>query len=273
MAKIIALDIDGTLLNSQGEITDRTKKSLEDALKEGNIVVIASGRDPKGVFQYAQMLKLDEYDGLLSNYNGARITNYGSMEMIINHTLNLADMKELLEFSEDLDDMNYTIYYEGKCYTNSMDTYRLEDTQSKNDMELIFDPDLSYNIDFEPNNVLFACHPDKISEPLNEIHDKFADKFTLVKSTPYYYEVMPKGVSKGESLREIAKYYDIAMEDVIAFGDEDNDLSMIEAAGTGVVMANGSKAMLAVADYVTLSNDEDGIADYLEKFVLKKEEN
>ena len=84
---------------------------------------------------------------------------------------------------------------------------------------------------------------------------------------------MPKGVSKGESLKEIAKYYDIAMEDVIAFGDEDNDLSMIEAAGVGVVMANGSKAMLRAADYVTLSNDEDGIADYLEKFVLKKEDN
>lgn len=273
MSKIIALDIDGTLLSSQGEITARTKKALEDALKEGNIVVIASGRDPKGVFKYAQILKLDEYNGLLSNYNGGRITNYETKEVIINHTLNLDDMKELLIFSEDLDDMNYTIYYDGKCYTNSMDTYRLEDTQSKNDMELIYDPDLSYKVDFRPNNVLFACHPEKISEPSNKIYDKFSDKFALVKSTPYYYEVMPKGVSKGESLIEIAKYYDIPMDDVIAFGDEDNDLSMIEAAGVGVVMANGSKAMLKAADYVTLSNDEDGIADYLEKFILKKEEN
>lgn len=177
-------------------------------------------------------------------------------------------MKELLAFSEELEDMNYTIYYDGKCYTNSMDTYRLEDTQTKNNMELVYDPDLSYNVDFEPNNVLFACDPQKISEPLNKIYDKFSDKFTLVKSTPYYYEVMPKGISKGESLIEIAKYYGIPMSDIIAFGDEDNDLLMIEAAGVGVVMANGSKAMLEAADYVTLSNDEDGIADYLEKYVL-----
>lgn len=268
MAKIIALDIDGTLLNSKGEITERTKKSLERALEEGNIVVIASGRDPNGVKEYAKILKLDHYDGLLSNYNGARITNYGKDEIIINHTLDLDEMKELLAFSEELEDMNYTIYYDGKCYTNSMDTYRLEDTQTKNNMKLVYDPDLSYNVDFEPNNVLFACDPEKISEPLNKIYDKFSDKFTLVKSTPYYYEVMPKGVSKGESLIEIAKYYGIPMSDIIAFGDEDNDLLMIEAAGVGVVMANGSKAMLEAADYVTLSNDEDGIADYLEKYVL-----
>ena len=110
MAKIIALDIDGTLLNSKGEITPRTQKALERALKEGHIVVIVSGRSPKGVMKYAEILKLDEYDGLLSNYNGARITNYGTNEILINHTLDLNDMRELLEFSEDLD-INYTIYY------------------------------------------------------------------------------------------------------------------------------------------------------------------
>ena len=272
MAKIIALDIDGTLLNSKGEITPRTQKALERALKEGHIVVIVSGRSPKGVMKYAEILKLDEYDGLLSNYNGARITNYGTNEILINHTLDLNDMRELLEFSEDLD-INYTIYYDGKCYTNSMNTYKLEETRSKNNMEIVYDPELSYNIDFEPNNVLFACHPDKILKPLTKIHDSFADKFTLVKSTPYYYEVMPKGVSKGESLIEIAKYYDIPMENIIAFGDEDNDVSMIKDAGVGVVMANGSEKMLEMADYVTLSNDEDGIADYLEKYLLNKENN
>ena len=272
MPKIIALDIDGTLLNNNNQISSRTQNALERVLEEGNIVVIVSGRSPKGSIKYAEILKLDKYDGLLSNYNGARITNYGSNEIMINHKLKLDDVRELLQFSENLD-INYTIYYDGKCYTNSMDTYKLEDTRSKNNMEIVYDPDLSYNIDFEPNNVLFACHPDKILEPLTKIHDNFADRFTLVKSTPYYYEAMPKGVSKGQSLIEIAKYYDIPMENIIAFGDEDNDISMIEAAGIGVVMANGSERMLEIADYITLSNDEDGIADYLEKYLLNKENN
>jgi len=270
MTKIIAVDIDGTLLNSKSKISEKTQKALENALREGNIVVIASGRDPKGVIQYAEALKLDQYDGLLSNYNGARITNYDTQELLINHTLDLSEMKKLLEFSEDLD-INYTIYYDGKCYTNSMDTYKLKDTSSKNNMEIIYDPKLSYNIDFEPNNVLFACHPDKINESIAKIDDVFNDKFTFVKSTPYYYEVMPKGISKGKSLLEIAKYYDIPIEDTIAFGDEENDLTMIEAAGIGVAMGNAIDLVREAADYITLSNDEDGIADYLEKFVLKRE--
>lgn len=267
MAKIIALDIDGTLLNSKGQISPRTKKALEEALSKGNIVVIVSGRSPKGVLKYAEILKLDLYDGLLSNYNGARITNYKTQKILFNHTLELDDLRELLEFSENID-INYTIYYDGKCYTNSMDTYKLEETRAKNNMEIIYNKNLSYEIDFKPNNVLFACHPDKIKEPIKKIYDKFSDRFTLVKSTSYYYEVMPKGVSKGESLLEIANYYNIPMSDIIAFGDEDNDLSMIKDAGVGVVMANGSESMLKQADYITLSNDEDGIADYLEKFVL-----
>ena len=270
MTKIIAVDIDGTLLNSKSKISEKTQKALENALREGNIVVIASGRDPKGVIQYAEALKLDQYDGLLSNYNGARITNYDTQELLINHTLDLSEMKKLLAFSEDLD-INYTIYYDGKCYTNSMDTYKLKDTSSKNNMEIIYDPKLSYNIDFEPNNVLFACHPDKINESIAKIDDVFNDKFTFVKSTPYYYEVMPKGISKGKSLLEIAKYYDIPIEDTIAFGDEENDLTMIEAAGIGVAMGNAIDLVREAADYITLSNDEDGIADYLEKFVLKRE--
>ena len=82
---------------------------------------------------------------------------------------------------------------------------------------------------------------------------------------------MPKGIGKGESLLEIAKYYDIPIEDTIAFGDEENDLTMIEAAGIGVAMGNAIDLVKEAADYITLSNDEDGIADYLEKFVLKRE--
>ena len=79
---------------------------------------------------------------------------------------------------------------------------------------------------------------------------------------------MPKGLSKGASLLEIAKYYGIDQADIIAFGDELNDETMIEVAGTGVAMGNAVEKIKEIADYITLSNDEDGIADYLEKFVL-----
>ena len=117
----------------------------------------------------------------------------------------------------------------------------------------------------------------KIGEILDEIipglSDKFIDRTCQVRSQRYYYEIMPQGLSKGKSLLEIAEYYDIEQKEIIAFGDELNDETMIKVAGVGVAMANAVDHIKEISDYITLSNDEDGIADYLEKFVLKGDSN
>ena len=99
--------------------------------------------------------------------------------------------------------------------------------------------------------------------------DTYGENTAQVRSQRFYYEIMPKGLSKGNSLLEIAKYYNIDQKDIIAFGDELNDETMIEVAGTGVAMGNAVEKIKEIADYITLSNDEDGIADYLEKFILE----
>ncbi len=125
-------------------------------------------------------------------------------------------------------------------------------------------------MDFAPNKILFSQDPKLIDEDAKKLKDNFFDKTAQVKSTPYFYEVMPKGIDKGGSLNEIAKYFNMDLKDVIAFGDEENDLTMIEMAGAGVVMGNGTDFMKEKADFITKSNDEDGIAYYLENFVFNK---
>lgn len=268
MKKIIALDIDGTLLNSNNQITEKTKAALLKAQDLGHILVIASGRDPKGVYKFADILNFKDHDGLLSNFNGGKITNYRTGEVIINHTLDYDLALEILQFSESLD-INYFIYGEDELLTNSKDTYFLKETASRAFTTCRVVEDLSFSLDFAPHKILFSMDPKYIDKDASLIREKFIDRTDQVRSTPYYYEVMPKGISKGGSLLEIAKYYGLDIKDTLAFGDEENDLSMIEMAGKGIVMENGTDLIKSRADFITKSNDEDGIAYYLENYLFE----
>lgn len=267
MKKLIAVDIDGTLINSNKEINQRTKDALIKAQEEGNVVVISSGRSPIGVMKYAKELKLDEYEGYICNYNGARTADMKTDEIVINHTLALDKTREMLKLSDELD-IFYVIYFDNKIYTQDFKTYNLDDIAIKNDMLVKYVPKLSEKIDFEPNNILFTQHPENMEEPSNILEEKFGEEFEFVFSEPFYFEAMPKEVSKGKALLELAEKLNISKENVIAFGDQMNDYTMIEMAGVGVAMANAVDELKNIADHVTSSNDEDGIAKYLEEFVF-----
>lgn len=132
------------------------------------------------------------------------------------------------------------------------------------------DKDLAKNIDFRPHNILLAQDETTISKPAKLLMGKYGDQTSQMYSETYYYEIMPKDVSKGHALLEIAEYLGIDQENIIAFGDQDNDMSMIQMAGVGVAMGNAIDSLKAAADYVTLTNNEDGIAAYLEKYLLNK---
>ncbi|MDD7306581.1 MAG: Cof-type HAD-IIB family hydrolase [Peptoniphilaceae bacterium] len=268
MNKIIAVDIDGTLLNSNHQLTDVTKNSLIKAQENGNIVVIASGRDPKGVESYAKALKLDEFGGLISNYNGCRITNFKTKEIIINHSLDDTLLKEYINFTKNFD-APFLIYLDGKIFTNKKNSKIAEFSAWINKMDLVVKEDILDNIDYKLNNIILSHESKEILDKFETpIREKFANSLEIVRSTDNYLEAMPKGFDKGTSLIEIAKYYDYDIKDIIAFGDERNDIGMIKDAGVGVAMGNAHPIIKKLADYITLTNDEDGIAYYLEKFKL-----
>lgn len=268
MRKIIAVDIDGTLLNSNRIITKKTKEALIKAQEMGHIVVIVSGRDPIGVFPFAKSLEFDKHNGLISNFNGGRITNYQSGKILINHTMDIKLASDILKFSEENLDMHYILYTNQGIITNSSETYVIDEIASKAFSHYKVVSDIAYNLDFAPNKIMFSQNPQLIDKDAKKLRDKFSSLTDQVKSTPYFYEIMPKGISKGKSLSELADYYGINMKDTIAFGDEENDLTMIKMAGKGIVMGNGTDFMKSVADFITKTNDEDGIAYYLENFLF-----
>lgn len=269
MRKLIVLDVDGTLINSNGVITERTKKALIEAQKQGHKVVISSGRSPRGVMNFAKELKMDVYESYIANYNGAVVTDMKTMQEPINHKLTVNEVRDILQFADGLD-IDYLIYYKDKVYVNSKDTIKLSEVTSKNQVEAVIIEDLSTSIDFEPNNILFSQDPSKIKEPSDILIEKYGNMYTTIFSESYFFEIMPKDVSKGSALLEIASYLGIAHEDTYAFGDNYNDLSMIEAAGNGVAMGNAVEDLKNKAKYITKSNNEDGIAIFIEKYILEK---
>lgn len=269
--KLIAVDVDGTLLNSNKEITPKTKKALIRAGEEGHKLVIVSGRPTAGVLGLAKELRFDEFGGLLSNFNGGAITNFATGELIANHPMDLDLVKEILAYTRDLDlDL---IIPDGNRIVSDRNHKYLEIERDLLGVDSKVIEAIRDEIDFKPNKLLFANDEKILDEIIPGLSDKFKDRTSQVRSTRYYYEIMPQGLSKGKSLLEIADHYGIEKADIIAFGDEMNDETMIEVAGVGVAMANAVDPIKKIADYITLSNDEDGIADYLEKFVFNKENN
>lgn len=264
--KLIGLDIDGTLITSKKQISPKTKDTLIRAMKQGHKVVIVTGRPTPGARELAEILEFEKYGGLLSTYNGGAITDCKTNKTLTSHPMDVDLAREIVKFSKNLD-LEIILPYKNTIYTRNDNKYpKGEATMLKMDYKIV--ANLEDIIDFAPNKILFAQDPDRIEEPSQKLKEKFGDVTEQVKSARFYYEVMPKGPSKGKSLLEIADIFGIDQKDIIAFGDEMNDETMIQMAGVGVAMGNAVEGIKQIADYITLTNDEDGIAYYLDKFVL-----
>ena len=264
--KLIGVDVDGTLVNSKRVITEKTREALISAMKAGHKVVIVTGRPTAGARNLAEALDFDKYGGLISSFNGGAITDFATGKVLANHEMDHDLAVEMIKLAKDLP-LETMVPYMDTVFSPKIGPYTEGEAKTLR-MKAKEVEDLDQTIDFPVNKILFAADPRLIDEPTNKIKEAFEDVTEQVKSARFYYEVMPRGLSKGNSLLEIAKIFNIDQKDIIAFGDEMNDETMIEAAGVGVAMGNAVSKIKEIADYVTLTNDEDGIAYYLDKFLL-----
>ncbi len=266
MSKLIAVDVDGTLLNSNHEILEETKIALIRAIEKGHKVVIVSGRPTEAILDLAKELEFEKYAGLISSYNGGAITNFKTGEKISSHTLDLDLAKEILEKTKNLD--VFPLITDEYTIISNKDNAFLDVESHILNLEPLIVENLSQSINFKPYKITFTNYPQKLDQVIPLLKENFSDRTSQVRSLSAFYELMPQNLSKGKSLLEIAEYYNIDQKDIIAFGDAQNDISMFEIAGTPVAMGNADEIIKEMSSYVTLSNDENGIADYLKKFVL-----
>jgi len=270
--KLICLDMDGTLLNDRKELTERTKEAIKRTNEKGILIALSTGRIFTSARYYANLLGIK---APIIASNGAYIREKDNEKIIYKSTIDKENCEKLLEI---MDKYNLNYYY------NTFDTvispkpfpkgytYLEMNPNLPEDMKvrLHVTQDLKAEFTKRDKEILkFIC----ISKDFIKLNKAKEDilrigNFEVASSLGDNFEVMNKGITKGSAVKVLAGLYGFKREEVICVGDGENDLSMIEYAGLGVAMGNALDYVKGRADYITSSNNEDGVADLLEKFIF-----
>ena len=266
--KMIDLDLDGTFSNSQKEVTPATKRALFDYQENGGRIILASGRPTQGIVPLAEELELQEYGGYILAFNGSRIINCETQEVMYNRTLDMDIVKELHKLSHKYKVNMLT--YEGKnIYTeNAKDSYaHIEQRITK--MDLVQVRNIAKALTEAPNKCLMTGEPEYLAKVEGWVREAMQNRINVYRSEPFFLELVPKNIDKAASLDSLLAQLNLTSDSLIACGDGFNDLSMIKYAGLGVAMGNAQDPVKEAADFIAPTNDEDGIVSVLEKFIFK----
>ena len=261
--KLIAMDIDDTLLNKKKELTPVTKAALMQAQEQGIKLAVASGRLPYGVRPYAQALDVFRHGGYYMGFNGGAVMNSRD-EMIGKSYL---DNKYIRPVYDILRTANVsTMVHKGAAIYSDRSVNRYTKLES-DVIGLPVTPvdDLPAFIDWDIHKFLIGGEPDVLKPLEQRLLNALGGEVDIYLSAPWFLEVMPKGTDKGTGLEAICADAGIAISEAIAFGDSYNDIFMIRAAGMGIAMGNAEEAVKQAADRVTADCDHDGIAAALKE--------
>lgn len=262
--KLIAMDMDGTLTNSQKEISPKTKKILIQLQEKGVKLVLASGRPTPGLFKEAKELKMDQFGGYLLSFNGAAVHEYPSMRLIYSNTIDPHYILPIINNAKALN-LGVITYKNNDLIVDDPKTYKADYEQKITGMNMKVVDDLRDYIDFAPNKFLISGPEQYLKTVFQDFKMPFGNLLSIYTSAPFYVEVVSNGINKSVGLKHVAEDMKIEAENIIAFGDEMNDLVMIQYAGYGVAMGNAVKPVKLIADEITDTNDCDGIAKTLSK--------
>lgn len=266
--KAIVLDLDGTLTNSKKEITPKTKAALMEVQQKGVRIVLASGRPTYGIRPIAEELEIAKYGGYVMSYNGGCITEWCNKKVVFNQVLEPDLVARLYHAAKDgSDDFEILTYQgEGIAATNINNEY-VKHEAFINKMPLTQYDDFVKQVQPPVNKCLIVGEPSKLALLEKEVAKRLKGRCSAYRSADFFLECVPLGIDKAASLDRLLPEMHISRMEVIAVGDGYNDISMIEYAGLGVAMANATEEVKAKADFITKSNEEDGVAYVIERFL------
>lgn len=264
--KLIAFDIDDTLLNREKKVTPRTKAALMNAQENGLKLCVASGRLPYGVRPYAEELDVLSHGGYYLGFNGGAVLN--SKNELIGSTY--LDSKYIEPVYDILRPTNVTtmVHKGDVIYADRKQNAYTHIESDVIGLPLNLVDDIARFVDWDIHKMLISGEPDELKSLETKLKDSFGGEVDIYLSAPWFLEVMPKGINKGLGLELVCRDMGITMDEVIAFGDSFNDIPMIQMAGTGVAMGNAEDELKANADFITDDCDNDGIAAALEKILV-----
>ena len=267
--KMIVLDLDGTLTNNKKEITPRTKEALMKAQVKGVKIVLASGRPTYGIMPLAEELELKKNGGFILAFNGGKIIDCLDCRTIFEQKLDETLVPLLYHAAKEAGMQILTYQGEGIAATDKKDKYVQEEARI-NKMPVEEYDDFLQQLVYPVNKCLIVGDPAPLHQLEIKLKKELEGRMDVYRSADYFLECVPLGIDKARSLDRLITTLGITKEEVIACGDGYNDLSMINFSGLGVAMSNAADDIKAQADYVTLSNEEDGIAHVVDKFILSE---
>ena len=265
--KLLVLDLDGTLTNSKKEITRHTKETLIKAQEAGLKVVLASGRPTYGVAPLANELELQKYEGYILAYNGGEIIDWKTRELMYEKQLDSDLLPYLYRCAKENDFAIVTYENEYVLTEKPDDEYVLKEALL-NVMKIKKVDNFLEAVKHPITKCLIVGEPSWLALLEKEMYEKLKDRMGVFRSEPYFLELVPKGIDKAQSLSVLLEEIGMTKNEMIAIGDGFNDLSMIQYAGLGIAMENAQDVVKQAADFITLSNEEDGVAYAVEKFYL-----
>lgn len=269
MIKIITLDLDDTLLNKDKIITSKNLIALKKAKELGIKIVIATGRPYRGTLEILNTLGIDKTDTYLFCFNGGVIYSLKDHKVIFKKTISGKLVKEIYHEALKYNSNFHAFRVNQELITPKLSHYTIYEAEINHIEPHVFD----FNTIQDDEEFIKCMCVDKeeiIDNLISDMKAKYKEVCSVVRSAPWFLEFLNPASQKGEALKFLAKYLNIDIQDTIAFGDSDNDLSMIKEAGIGVAMENAKDDIKSHADFVTKSNNDDGIAYALDKFIFDK---
>lgn len=263
MYKLIVLDCDGTLLNSKKEITEKTLTVLRTVTARGIKVMLASARPFYRLKPILRLLCMDKSDQYSISFNGGLITNNIESETVFSGCFSTQEVKDIISIGDALH-TNMFLYVRNGIFSNVND----EKYKQKN-------PDVTFEVinfssaDLELAPIYKIAYVNTPEETLRlraKLQPQMFRDYEISSSVPQFVEIVPKGITKAKALGIVCKRLDITPEEIIAFGDQDNDIPLLDYAGCSIAMGNSPNAVKERATFITSTNDEDGVAVALEKY-------
>ncbi|MGO2099658.1 Cof-type HAD-IIB family hydrolase [Vagococcus salmoninarum] len=269
MIKLIAIDLDGTLLKDDKTISERNITTLKAAKAQGVKVVLCTGRPLNSVLAHLETLGLTDHGDYAVTFNGGLVQANDTGEILSQDVMSVADAKDIYELTSRLEipldavagDYVYRIQPQPVAYPSMYDQLnKILIFEDRTFLELAADQMI--------NKMVSAIPAEYLEEKLPQVPADYHDRYNIVRSGEFLFEFLPKHVSKANGLAKLGALLNIEKSEMMALGDEENDLAMIEYVGLGVAMANATAELKGAAQYITETNENHGVALAVEKFVL-----
>jgi Cof subfamily protein (haloacid dehalogenase superfamily) len=264
MYRLVAVDLDDTLLNGEGLVSEGNRAALHRAERAGVRVVIVSGRSYASTKQFIKALELPS---LTVSLNGACIQDPADDRTVAEFPIDPALTRRFLQDVEPFQ-VHVNYYNREAVYSQSLtEAARMYNKMNRIEIEIV-DSLAELSQEKPAAKLLLHADPERLSAARALLETRYGSLLNIVTSKPFFLEATDKAASKGAALLAVAAAYGVSPRETVAIGDSENDLSMLRAAGLGVAMANATDRVKAVASAVTLSNSEDGVAHAIDSFVL-----